>query len=316
MKVAVIGTGGAGGLLGAKLRSAGTDVCFLARGESLRALRTNGLFLKSICGDILIPPPLPASPNGQDLGSVDVILVATKATNITDVIPHVRAMLSPSTLVVTIQNGIQIPQSLAQAVGLDRIYGGVCRFISFRKEYGVIHHVGVEPTVALGPFEIKSSASYRLKAIEFTKTLTKAGIVSSLVSDIYSAMWEKLALVASLSIVGALSRVPIGDFRSIPNTRRMVSEIIAEVIETGTRAGIEVSSTCSAETLAFIDSMTHESTPSMQRDIAEGRPSELEYIVGEVERLARTHQVKAPHLEFAYAMLLPAEVNARCRQLL
>jgi 2-dehydropantoate 2-reductase len=310
MRIACIGAGGAGGLLGAKLGGSGNDVCFLVRGDNLRALQSRGLILKSICGDVNIPPPVAAAAVGSDLGPMDVVIVATKAGDVAGVIPDIREMLQPSTIVVTIQNGIQSPEALESAVGRDRVYGGVSRFISIRTRPGVINHIGVPPSLLLGPFDVTGSRFERVAA-EFSGELTKAGIASRIVADIHRALWEKVVLVTCLSVVGSLARVPIGEFRGCADTRSVMSQIMSEVIEIANRVGVEISVDCIAETLRFIDAMSPESTASMQRDIAEGKPSEVEVILGELKRLAGRHQVKTPCLDFGYAMLLPAELKAR-----
>ena len=125
------------------------------------------------------------------------------------------------------------------------------------------------------------------------------------------ALWEKFLFIAPVSAVGAVTRMPAGVFRAVPETRAILTQSMGEILAVAHARGVALPSNSVAKTLAIVDGLPAEGTASMQRDILEGRPSELEYQVGAVVRLAAQVGLAAPASTFLYASLLPAERRAR-----
>jgi 2-dehydropantoate 2-reductase len=126
-------------------------------------------------------------------------------------------------------------------------------------------------------------------------------------------MWEKFLFIASWGGVGAVTRAPVGVVRSVPGVRQMLLEALDEIIQVGAAQQIALSEESMRKAMAFIDSLQPDSTASMQRDIMEGRPSELEFQNGTVVRLGREVGVPTPVHTFLYHSLLPSELRARGR---
>jgi 2-dehydropantoate 2-reductase len=124
-------------------------------------------------------------------------------------------------------------------------------------------------------------------------------------------MWNKFLFITPVSGVGALTRVPIGVFRSIPETRRLLFEALEEIVELAAGLSVPLPGDALAQTLAFIDSIPADGTSSMQRDLLEGKPSELDAQVGAVVRLAERVGIDVPVHRFLLAALLPQERRAR-----
>ena len=153
------------------------------------------------------------------------------------------------------------------------------------------------------------SASERVERLY--RAFTQAGVVVEAPSDILKALWEKLLLVTSLGGVGAITRAPIGVTRTIPETRRLLEECMQEVLAVARARQVAMADTAVANSLKVIDSTPANGTTSLQRDIAEGKPSELEYWNGAVVRLGREVDVPTPVHEYIYSCLLPQELHAR-----
>jgi 2-dehydropantoate 2-reductase len=126
-----------------------------------------------------------------------------------------------------------------------------------------------------------------------------------------AALWEKLMFIAGVSGTGAVTRSNVGEMRSCPPTRGLLVGILEEVASVARASGVPLAGDAVERAMAFVDSMGPASTASMQRDIAEGRPSELEAIIGVVVRLGRESGVATPATGFVYASLLPQERRAR-----
>jgi 2-dehydropantoate 2-reductase len=126
-----------------------------------------------------------------------------------------------------------------------------------------------------------------------------------------AAMWQKFLFIAALSGVGSVTRAPIGVVRSQPETRRLLTEALEEIRQVAVAQGTALPPESVARTLALVDTLPAEATVSMQRDVAQERPSELDAQIGAVVRLGEARGVTVPVHRTIYAALLPLERKAR-----
>ena len=307
LRIAVFGTGAVGGYFGGRLAEAGEDVRFIARGQHLAAIRDQGLRVSSMAGDFLIRP---ASVTDQPAaaGPVDVVLLGVKAWQVPEAAEAIRPLLGERTFVLPLENGIEAPEQLASVVGAGHVVGGLCRILAYIEAPGHIRHAGVAPYIAFG--EMDGSRSGRVDRVRqaFGGTL---GLTVEVPPDIRVAMWSKFVFIAALSGVGALTRAPIGSIRSRPETRRLLEQSLGEIDALARRTGVAVPDDLVATTLAYIDTMPADGLASMQRDMMQGRPSELDAQVGAVIRHAGRIGLDVPVHKMIYAELLPLERRAR-----
>ncbi len=309
MRVAVVGAGGVGGYFGGKLAAAGVDVAFVARGEHLKALRERGLEVRGPGETFSVPPLLGARATDDPaaIGPVDLVLVAVKTWQLEDAFPVVRALTGPATSVLPLLNGVEAPEKLAAAVGPERVLGGLCAVMSWVAAPGVIEHLGVKGTITFG--EVSGGRTPRVDAIQ--AMFERAKVASMAVDDVVSAMWRKLAFIASVGGAGAVTRAPAGAVRSVPEARAMLERAIAEVYDVGRAHGVAFPEGVVAGTMRYVDGLPADGLASMARDLFAGRRSELDAWSGAIVRLARAKGVDAPVHGFFYASLLPQELRAR-----
>jgi 2-dehydropantoate 2-reductase len=306
MKIHVFGAGGVGGYLGGRLAQAGEEVTFIARGEHLRAMQTGGLHVESVQGDFSVNPVRTAAHPAQ-AGTADIILVALKAWQIAEAAESLRPAVGPDTLVVPLANGVEAPEQLAAVLGDRPVLGGLCRISSMLAAPGHVRHTAIEPSIVFG--ERRGGPSPRAEALR--AAFERAGVLAEVSTDISRAMWEKFIFIAALSGVGAVTRAPVGVLRSLPETRALLEQAMHEIAAVGRSLGVTLPVDVVARTLAFIDSIPAHTTTSMQRDIQEGRPSELDAQTGAVVRLSTQAGLSAPVNGGLYACLLPLEKRAR-----
>jgi 2-dehydropantoate 2-reductase len=308
MRIAIFGSGGVGGYFGGRLAQAGEEVIFIARGSHLRAMRENGLQVQSLNGDFRIRP-VQASDDPAAVGPVDAVLVAVKAWQVTDAARAMRPLVGPETFVVPLQNGVEAPAQLAAVLGETRVLGGLCRIVSFMTEPGHIRHAGANPPyVAFGELDNRPSERTGRLYRAFSRA---AGVEVEIPADIQAAMWTKFMQICAWSGIGAITRAPAGVWRSLPETRRMWQEALAEVFAVAQARQIHLAREIMAELTAYLDQLPANATASMQRDIMNGRPSELHFQNGAVVRLGREAGVETPTHAFIYHSLLPLELKAR-----
>jgi 2-dehydropantoate 2-reductase len=307
MRIGIFGSGGVGGYFGGRLAEAGEDVRFVARGAHLAALRDRGLRVTSPAGDFVVHP-VHASDDPAALGEVDVVLVAVKAWQVGEAAGALRPMLGASTFVVPLQNGIEAPDMLAAVLGRNRVLGGLCRIIAYVEGPGHIRHAGVPPSITFGELDALGSARAEALRAAFARA---RGVQAEIAPDVRAAMWEKFLFIAATSGLGALTRAPAGIIRSQPETRALLTQALKEIHAVALAQGIALPADGVERTLAFVDSLPADGTMSMQRDVIEGRPSELEAQIGAVVRLGEATAVPVPLHRTIYAALLPLERRAR-----
>lgn len=308
MRIAVIGVGGVGGYFGGRLAQAGEDVLFVARGKTLDALRTTGLRVESIKGDFIVSPAA-ATDDTNAAGTADVVLIATKAWQVREAAELAKPMVGSHTIVIPLENGMEAPDELAAVLGPDHVRGGLCAIMSYIVEPGHIRHAAVEPVISFGR---RDGASDPL-CEKLHDAFVRVGVNATMPADITHAMWTKFLFIAPLSGIGAVTRSAVGAWRSVEETRAMADAALQEIVAVARARGVRMSDNAVATTMQRYDGLAADATSSLQRDIAEGKPSELEAQLGAVVRMGRESGIPTPVHSFLYASLLPQENRARGR---
>jgi len=228
MRIAVFGTGAVGGYFGGRLAQAGEDVVFIARGETLQALKTHGLRVDSIKGDFVVKP-VQATNDPAKVGLVDVVLVGVKSWQVPEAAEAIRPMVGQETLVLPLQNGLEAPFQLTATLGDHHVLGGLCGLFCYVEGPGHIRHAGTEPFVKFG----KMDNSYSQRVRQLQETFTQAGVKTEIPPDIQAAMWMKFLFITVWGGVGAMTRAPVGVWRSLPETRHIAEEGLREITAVG-----------------------------------------------------------------------------------
>lgn len=306
-KIAVVGVGAVGGYFGGRLAQAGHDVTFIARGATLEALRARGLEVESIDGDFVVHPARAFDDPAEAGETVDVVLFGVKAWQVDEAARAALPLFGPGTCALPLQNGVEAPDILARVVGRDRVLGGLCKIFAQLGGPAHVRHLGVAPSVDLG--ELDGRVSERAEALR--RALEEAGVRARIPESIEAAMWEKFLMIVPTSAVSSVTRATLGALREVPASRRLLEDSMREIWNLARRRGIPVRDDGVERTLDFVDGLPYEATPSMQRDVLAGRPSELEAQVGAVVRLAAESALEVPVNSFLYAALLPGEISSR-----
>ena len=301
MRVAVVGAGGVGGYFGGRLAQAGVDTTFLVRGKTLEALRAGPLRVDSIKGDFQV------SVSTTPAGTFDVILMTVKAWQIAEAAESIKPFIGPGTVVVPLENGVDAADVLLSVVGREHVAGGLCAIVSFLVAPGHIRHAASEPIIMFG--ELDNRPNERLERLR--EAFTRAGVNADIPPDIHRSLWTKFLFIATLSGIGALTRVPIGAWRAVPEVRAIADSSLREVAALAAARGIDLGADAIEKTWQRYDSLAAESPSSLQRDVMEGKPSELDAQLGAVVRLGRESGVPTPITEALYACLVPQERRAR-----
>lgn len=300
MRVAVMGAGGTGGFFGGLLARAGEDVTFIARGAHLEAIRTQGLRVKSrLAGDFTVRAR--ATDDPRDVGPVELVLFCVKSYSTAEAVEKIRPLLGENTMILSVQNGIDNEDRIAQVVGRKPVLGAVALVTSVIEAPGVIAQTAGLGKIILG--ELGGGMSARTERLK--EVFRRAGIATDVHPDIRIALWEKFIFICGLSGVTALTRLPIGPILASPEARALLQGTMEEVEAIAQAEGIPVPAGSTSRALAFMSGLEPWARGSLYHDLAAGHRLEIETLNGTVVRLGGKHTIPTP-LNFAiYAALRP-----------
>jgi len=306
VKIMIMGTGGVGGYYGGLLAQQGNDVTFIARGAHLKAIQANGLQIKSIFGDFTVNPAK-ATDNPAEVDPVELIIFCTKTYSMDEAVQEIRPAVGSQTSVLCLQNGIDAADRIGKIVGLEHVIGGATWLSSAVEAPGIIKQVSQFRRIVFG--ELDGSQSGRIQNIH--EVLKNTGITVEVSENILKILWTKFVFISAASSLGSLTRLPMGDYRSIPETRAMIIGLMHEVEALARVQGVALDDDVAQKSLDFMDNAAPHMKASMQLDVDTGHRSELDSMIGVIGRKGRESGVPTPIADFIYASLLPIELKAR-----
>jgi len=306
MNIVIYGTGGVGGYFGARLAQVGNNVTFIARGKQLEAIRKNGLQVKSIKGDYLVKPAI-ATSNISEVENIDLILVCVKTWQLKEVAEKIKPVINENTMVISLLNGVENQDVLCSKIDKKYVLGGLCKVVSFIGDYGVVNHVSYEPTIVFGELTNKNTP----RVLKLEKTFRSAEITTKLADDIQKEIWTKYLYITTVSALGALTRASHGEMLASPQIREMMENTAQEIYTIAIAKGVSLAENIIEKQFEIIESLPYETTASLQRDIMNGKPSELEAQNGTIVRFGKELGIPTPVNDFIYYCLLPQEKRAR-----
>jgi 2-dehydropantoate 2-reductase len=308
MKIAVMGSGAVGGYYGGLLVRTGQDVTFIARGAHLAALRTNGLQVKSVHGDFTIAV-VQVTDTPAEVGQVNLVLVCVKTRDTEDAAQAIKPIVGPDTTVMSLQNGIDAAERIGAIVGMEHIVGGATWLSSAIEAPGVIRQISQFRRIVVG--ELDGRIIPRTRAL--FEVLKGTGATVELSDNIVKVLWTKFLFIASISGVGSITRLGIGDYRAVPETRAMLVSLMHEVEAVAHASGTTLDTDVVEQTLALVDNAAPNIKPSMQLDVEAGHRSEVDSMIGVICQKGRELGVPTPIADIVYAAILPLELKARSK---
>jgi 2-dehydropantoate 2-reductase len=316
MKIAVIGAGAIGGLVGARLALAGEDVTFVVRGANLEAIRANGIKLIEQGGEERVARNVKATNDYDQAGPQDLVILALKAHQVDAVADQIGKLFGPDTAVVTMQNGIPFwyfhrhggqfdgrtvrsvdaGGELASKIPPARVLGCVVYPAAELIAPGVVKHVEGD-RFPLG--ELDGSTTERIEAV--SECFQNAGFKSPVLDNIRAEIWLKLWGNLSFNPISALAHSTLVDICQYPLARELAAEMMREAEAVAAKLGISFRVTLDRR-IAGAEKIGKHKT-SMLQDVEAGRGPEIDALVGSVVELARMTLTPTPHIDSAYALV-------------
>jgi 2-dehydropantoate 2-reductase len=297
MTILVVGAGATGGYFGARLAQAGRDVTFLVRPRRSAQLRERGLRIVGPGAEPdearVVTPRLAMA--GQLSGFADVVLLSVKATALESAMADFSPAVGPQTAVVPFLNGMGHLAVLSKRFGDQAVLGGVVLIATQLNDAGDIVKLGPSASLTIGTQD--GAASERLRVAY--DQLSGAGFDVSISDQIVAQMWAKWVFIATIGALTGLMRGTVGDIVAVPGGRDLGPAILAEVSAVAAAAGYPVPADRLAQVRQTVTQDGSAVTSSLSRDVSEGRPAEVEPVLGDLARRGAELGVPTPLLGLA-----------------
>ena len=288
MRIAFMGAGGLGGYFGAKLCQGGSEVHFIARGDHLRALQSDGLRIEG-------PEPMHieqvnATDDPAQVGPVDFVMLGVKLWDTESALEQMLPMVGKDTTIISFQNGVLKDQYLRDAYDATKIMGGLGYVATTIDRPGVIRQTGPMQRLIFGEFD--GSRSPRGEAL--LEACLAGGINAEISENILREIWEKYVFLVGLSATTATIRKPIGPIRENPQTRAFFYDLMCEVVAVGRAQGVDLAEDYADTALGIGDGVAADMYASMYHDLERGNPLEVRWLSGGVVELGEPEGVPTP----------------------
>jgi 2-dehydropantoate 2-reductase len=296
MKIGVAGTGAVGGYFGGFLKKAGNEMIFLARGSKLLGMQEKGLTIEA--GDQTFTITEQFTGQYQDFSDVDLLLFSVKSTATAEVAASLRPFLKKSCLVMTLQNGVDNEEILADAFGKDRVLSAAAYIQAHVTEAGTVKQAGTPPKLVIGALDESLTA----KAAEIAELFNAAEIETFPTRDVLKIKWKKLLWNVTFNPLTALIEAKVGAVYEDEGLYQTAVKVCQEATAVAKAIGIELEDDF-YETIMAQGQMARHHYTSMAQDKLKGNPLELESICGYIVKTGKTVNIETPVLETIYHLL-------------
>lgn len=322
MKYIIIGAGGTGGILGFYMTKAGKDVTLIARNAHLEAMQKQGLSVEKMWTNETetIPVGAESMESYEAKGEkADVILVCVKKYSLDSCIPFIQNISHENTIVLPVLNvygtGAYLQEKLPKVLVTDG-----CIYVSANiKQAGVLlQHgeilrvfFGVREKEDLKKLNGQSDGEYKAERLlkKIAQDFKDSGIDGVLSDNIKRDALTKFSYVSPIGTAGLYLHTVAGDFQREGEARELFKTLIREIVTLANAMGITFEEDLVERNLKILSNLPEEATTSMQRDVIEGKQSEIDGLVYEVVRMAKKYGVEVPAYERAAEKFREMEVR-------
>lgn len=314
MKICVFGAGAIGGYMGVKLAKAGVDVSLVARGPHLEAMQTKGLTLIEEDKDP-VTVPITASDDPAKLGPQDYVIITLKAHSVPSIVSNLQPLIGPNTTIVSGVNGVpwwyfhKIGSDLEgtrlesvdpgnvqwDGFGPERVLGCVVYPAAEVSEPGTIKHIEGNRFSLGEPDGTKSK-----RALALSQALRAAGLKAPVRAQLRDEIWVKLWGNLSFNPISALTHATLDVLCTDDGTRAVARSMMIEAQQIAEKMGVKFPIDVDRRITGGAAVGAHRT--SMLQDLDQGRPMEIDALVGSVQELGRITNTPTPTIDTVIAL--------------
>jgi len=310
VKIAIIGAGAIGSLLGGFFKKAGYDATLIDNSvERSHIVSKQGLFISGVSGDHHVM--IPSTTKSDFHGNFDLIFVCVKAYDTEQAVRKNMSLIGPNTTMITLQNGLGNIETIIEIIGPEKVLAGTTTMGAFQEKPGYIHHAGLGETV-IG--EISGKITSRLEII--AGILNDSNIACSISANIYQLLWSKVIVNAGINAMTSLLHVKNGVIVEIEETQWIMYEVVKEAIQTARACGIDLDTDLMLKKVEDVARRTSQNRSSMLTDVINKKRTEIDFINGAIVREAKKHDITVPFNEMLHKLVKALEKTYYCQELL
>jgi 2-dehydropantoate 2-reductase len=306
MQFLVLGAGSQGSYFGGMLLQGGADVSFLVRPGRAAELAERGLVIKLPEGEIRRQVKTLVA--GRLDRRYEVVLLTCKSYDLDSAVEAITPAVGENSAILPVLNGINHIAVLEDRFGRDRLLGGLSNIASARTPEGeVVRLPGTAGTTVFG--ELTGARTARCEAIQ--RAFAVSGLPSRVSDRIIAEMWLKLFGFASIAVIATLTRARAGEIAAAPGSAAFIAAVTDECAQLTTAEGYpppEEMKSAIGDIFAQPGSIY---SPSILRDLEQGRPTEGDHTIGELVRRATRRGIPAPLLQAALCNLQVQDLRRR-----
>ncbi|QCR31019.1 ketopantoate reductase family protein [Lysinibacillus sp. SGAir0095] len=303
MKILVFGAGALGVYFGGRLLEVGQDVAFFVREKRAEQLKKEGLKIVSPEGDFE-SRDVSIYTSRQQVQSADLIILSVKGYHLDTVIPQIVALVEQTgACVLPLLNGIEHIEKLQEAVGKEKVMGGLATIVATLNKEGHVEHTNPTSTLKYGA--LHSEQAHICAQLEEIQHQLKSNVIRE--DDILKHLWMKYAFITALSGITSAMQLPSGFIGSNPATLSVAKKVVHEMSTLAEKEGVPLTDAEVDGIINMLLGFKKEATSSMHQDLRKGLPIEIEHLQGGALRLAAKYEVEIPVIETLYGVLKPYE---------
>lgn len=280
MKIGILGLGGIGSFIGAKLtegskRDSETEIIFICRDKIKEAIKNKGLSLSTEDQTITSKPSL-ASDQTDEIGLLDVLIVSTKSFSLAKAVKNYQNCLKKDTVIIPLQNGVNAKTIIEKSINHDssKILEGCIYVASNIEKPGVVKHVG-------GPGKIFFGNNNKSDFEWLEETFKKAGLNATYTQEIKKIVWKKYLFVSPVAAMTTALDITFGQLAESSTYRDKLKEMMKEVKNLAAIFKVNLTESDVEDSLSMLSNFPYNSKSSLQLDFENKyRNTEQENLVG------------------------------------
>ena len=288
MKIAIVGPGAVGCLLTSFLSKGNNEVWLLDKdAERASKINKNGISIEGVSGEWNIKGK--ATIDAKDIGSAGLVIIAVKSYDTKEAISASKPLISNDTSVLTLQNGLGNVEIISEAVGQEKVIGGVTNLGATLLETGKVRHAGKGETI-IGRIDGKIPVQMR----QIREIFNACGLETKISKDIKGILWSKLIINVGINALTAITRLHNGRLIEFEGTRKILREAVTEAVRISKRKRIKLIYDDPLAKVEAVCEATSENISSMLQDILRKKRTEIDFINGVIVRLGQELGIPVP----------------------
>ncbi|WP_158734959.1 ketopantoate reductase family protein [Alteribacillus sp. YIM 98480] len=299
MHITVYGAGALGIYFGGRFLEAGIDVSFFVREKRAVQLRREGLKINSIQGNFE-KQNITIHTDPKKIDKADIIILAIKGYHLEQALPQIKEISKKTNaFILPLLNGVEHIQILQEALGKEKVIGGLAFIIATLDNKGHVEHTSKQHDILFGPLHEKQQNICKKLEIESEKINAK----SYMKEDILAYIWKKYMFITAFSGITSAAQRTIGDIMGSRASLKAAENVLKEMKTLANKEGISLTNNDVVQAANQLQSLPKHATSSMHQDLRKGLPLEVEHLHGGALRIAAKHIETVPVIETLYGII-------------